>query len=123
MRIYRIFVVLIFAISIAGCTSAPILNVNDEAVASPPGKTLTQDQVRDAILRAGSALGWVMKEEKPGLIVGTLNLRQHTAVVDIPYSVKSYSIRYKSSVNLNEANGQIHKNYNGWIRSMTELLR
>lgn len=118
MHIQRILVILALAMSVAGCTSAPIMNVSDQTVAAPPGKAMTQDQVKTAILRAGSALGWVMKEEKPGLIVGTLSLRDHIAVVDIPYSAKSYSITYKSSVNLNETNGQIHRNYNGWIQNL-----
>jgi hypothetical protein len=75
--------------------------------------------VRGAIVRAGSALGWIMKDDGPGRITGTLMLRTHTAVVDIPYSANDYSILYKSSVDLKEANGQIHKNYNGWITNLT----
>ena len=38
---------------------------------------------------------------------------------DIPYSTARYSITYKSSENLQAANGTIHKNYNGWIQNLT----
>jgi hypothetical protein len=107
------------ALFVAGCTSAPIMNVNEAAVSSASGKSLTSDQVRGAIVRAGAALGWQMKDEKAGLLIGTLQLRSHTAVVEIPYSPTSYSIKYRSSVDLDEKGGNIHKNYNGWIQNLT----
>jgi hypothetical protein len=53
------------------------------------------------------------------MLVGTLQLRTHTAVVAIPYSPRSYSVQYRSSVNLDEKGGTIHKNYNGWIQNLT----
>ena len=56
-------------------------------------------------MRAGAALGWQMRDENVDTMVGTLHLRKHTAVVAIPYSTKSYSIEYRSSVNLNEKDG------------------
>ncbi len=104
---------------LVGCTIAPIMNVSDAAVATASGKTLSNEQVRGAIVRAGAALGWQMKEEGPGMLVGTLQLRNHTAVVAIPYSPRSYSVQYRSSVNLDEKGGNIHKNYNGWIQNLT----
>ncbi|HSV70365.1 MAG TPA: hypothetical protein VLI72_09650 [Methylibium sp.] len=95
------------------------MNVSDAAVSSASGKPLSQEHVRSAIVRAGAALGWQMKDERPNLLVGTLQLRSHTAVVEIPYSPSAYSIKYRSSVDLNEKDGQIHKNYNGWIQNLT----
>jgi hypothetical protein len=53
-----------------------------------PGKTATSDNVRDAILRAGSSLGWTMRATAPGVV-----------------------------------NGQIHKNYNGWIEDLNHAIR
>jgi hypothetical protein len=96
------------------------MNVDSAAVPAVAGKQPSQEQVRTAIVRAGSALGWQMKDEGPNKVVGTLMLRSHTAVVDIPYSATSYSIKYRSSVNLNEADGSIHKNYNGWIQNLNK---
>ena len=64
-----------------------------------------------------------MKPEKPGLIVGTLNLRTHTAVVDIPYTTTSYSILYKSSVNLKQEGNTIHSNYNGWVQNLDQAIK
>ena len=107
-------------LSQAGCFRCePILNVAEAAVASPSGKSLSADQVKTSIVRAGTGLGWQIREERAGLLIGTLVLRSHTAVVEIPYSTTSYSIRYKSSIHLDEGEGQIHKNYNGWIKNLT----
>lgn len=104
---------------LVGCAAAPIMNVTEAPVVTASGKPLSNEQVRAAIVRAGSSLGWQMKEDGPGMLVGTLNLRTHTAVVAIPYSPRAYSIQYRSSVNLDEKGGTIHKNYNGWIQNLT----
>jgi hypothetical protein len=115
--------VLILAVSATAAQAAcfrcdPIMNVKDTLVAAPPNKAVSADDVRSAIIRAGMALGWQIKEDGPGKLVGTLVLRKHTAVVEIPYSATNFSILYKSSINLDEADGQIHKNYNGWISNL-----
>jgi hypothetical protein len=119
MHISAKFGALLLAAVLAGCNTAPIMNVSDAAIVSASGKPLTNDQVRAAIVRAGVGLGWQMKDEGPNLLVGTLQLRTHTAVVQIPYSAKAYSVTYRSSTNLEEKGGTIHKNYNGWIQNLT----
>lgn len=98
----------------------PIQNVTDAPVPSASGKALSSDEVRKAIVRAGTTLGWQMNAGAPGKVTGTLNVRKHSAVVEIPYSSRSYSINYKSSVNLNEEDGQIHNNYNGWVKNLAK---
>ena len=110
---------LIATAALAGCNTMPIHNVSDAPVVSASGRPLSHDQVRSAIVRGGAALGWQMRDEGPNKLVGTLTLRTHTAVVEIPYSSRAYSVRYRSSVNLDEKDGQIHKNYNGWIQNLT----
>lgn len=116
MRRFFVASALVIAAAVAGCSTQPIYNVDQTAATS--GRPLTQEQVRSAIIRAGAALGWQMKDEGPGMLVGTLHLRAHTAVVSIPYTANSYSIKYRSSVNLEESGGKIHKNYNGWIQNL-----
>ena len=109
-----------------GWGGQPIQNVNDAPIVN--ANPVKAAQVKTAILVAGTSLGWKMEEVSPGLIQGTLILRKHTAVVDISYSATKYSIVYKSSVNLDEKDGQIHKNYNSWVQNLSnkigaELLR
>ena len=103
-----------------GWGGQPIQNVNDAAIVSE--KALPVAQVKTAIMFAGTSLGWKMAEVGPGLIQGTLNLRKHTAVVDIPYSATKYSIVYKSSINLDEKDGHIHKNYNSWVQNLSNKI-
>jgi hypothetical protein len=118
MRIHYKFAALALVVALAGCGTQPIYNVNQAAVTNAAGKQLSREQVRGAIIRAGGALGWQMVDEGPDRVVGTIQLRRHTAVVEIPYSTTGYAIKYRSSVNLDEKDGKIHKNYNGWIQNL-----
>lgn len=111
------------ALLLVACRTAPILNVKDAPVNVPEGQAATLATVEQAIIRAGNGLGWQMKVEKPGLIVGTLYLRDHQAVVDIPYSTSSYSIVYRNSVNLDQNGDSIHRNYNGWVQNLDKAIR
>jgi hypothetical protein len=112
----------------AGCTSRPVMNVQAEPVVVTPGKTATAEDLLNANMPAGARLGWAMQPPGPGVVAGTLNLRTHSAVIDVEYNTKTYNIVYRSSTNLDAGNGQIHKNYNGWIQNLNnaihrELLR
>lgn len=111
------------SVALAACTSAPIRNVSDAPVVTGSGKALTADQVRVAIVGAGTALGWSMAPATPGLVTGRIALRGHTASIDVRYTPTMYSIAYKDSTNLDFGNGQIHKNYNGWIENLNRDIR
>ena len=119
MFFYSKLAVLAVVLAVAGCNAVPILNVKDAAVSGSSGKAMSNAEVRSAILRAGAALGWQMKDEGTNKLVGTILLRDHSAVVEIPYTSSNYSINYRSSTNLKESGGSIHKNYNGWIQNLT----
>lgn len=111
------------ALVLAACQTVPIYSVNDQAVATPSGRHLTAAQVRTAIMTAGTSLGWQMKDAGAGRLEGSLHLRNHAAVVDIPYSATKYSILYRSSEELQAADGKIHKNYNGWVQNLDRQIR
>ena len=119
MRFFSKFAALALVFSLAGCAGVPILNVTDALTTNASGKAQSKEEVRAAILRAGAALGWQIKDEGPNMLVGTLQLRKHLAVVEIPYSTTDYSIKYRSSLNLDQKGITIHKNYNGWIQNLT----
>ena len=125
-------IVLTLIVALTGCM-VPILNVKDGQVKTLSGKELSLDQVTKAIVLAGMGLKWEMNVVSPGHIIATLNLRGHQAVVDIPYSTRTYSIMYKSSVNLTltpvgkrvpqSPPDSIHSNYNGWIENLDNAIR
>lgn len=120
---FRIIVLAsILLVTLAACTLRPIRNVDNDPVVTA-SRTATTSDVERAIIRAGASLGWVMTPVKPGLIAGRLALRNHTAVVDVTYDSKAFSIKYKDSVNLDYADGNIHKNYNGWIENLEREIR
>ena len=108
---------------LGACTTQPIYNVSDAAISTTSGKGLTQGQVRSAIITAGTSLGWRVADAGPGRLEATLSLRNHVAVVTIPYSGSKYSIVFKSAENLDAKDGQIHRNYNGWVQNLDKAIR
>lgn len=86
---------------------------------------LDSKRAEEAIRNAGSRLGWEMATVQPGLIRGTLNLREHQAIVDIDYDGRGYSINYIDSENLqyDEEKNAIHKSYNKWIQNLERQIR
>ena len=124
MKKIRLALAVTLMLALAACVrTAPIYNLESVPVVPSSGKPLSQAQVRTAIITAGTGLGWRMADVVPGLMEGTLTLREHIAVVEITYSGGSYAIKYKRSTNLNEANGVIHSNYNGWIQNLDRAIR
>lgn len=107
------------AVGIAACSrSAPVLNVEG---ASFQGRAPLRQRA-EQIKRAGAGLGWLMQDVQPGLIRGTLDLRGHQAVVDVPYTPTTFSIRYAASNNLNYTGSNIHSNYNSWVRNLEQRI-
>ena len=109
-----------------GCRGGgQIYNVKDAPITTATGKEVTLEQVTKAIVEAGAGLKWTMAVVKPGQIVGTLNVRSHTAVVDIAYDTKTYNITYKDSVNLkyNADKQTIHENYRGWVQNLDNAIK
>ena len=102
---------------------APIYELDAVPVNAPSLQPLSAEQVRVAIMRGGMSLGWRFADTGPGELEGTLTLREHIAVVQIPYSGAGYAIRHKRSTNLNEGGGMIHSNYNGWIQNLDRAIR
>ena len=123
MNFKQLLVALGVVVLLAGCTSRPIVNVTDQPIVTAAGKQLTADQVRNGIVSAGNASGWVMTPVSPGLISGRFVKQDHVAVVDIRYSEKMYSITYKDSINLNYRGTQIHKAYDEWIEGLDREIR
>mgnify|MGYP001501963766 CR=1 FL=1 len=121
-----ILVACLAVVIVTGCRGAgQIYNVKEAPIATSTGKELTLDQVGKAIVDAGIGLRWIMVVTKPGQIVATQNARSHTAIVDIAYDTKTYSMTYKDSVNLNyNAEKQtIHEAYSGWIRNLDNAIK
>lgn len=123
MKYFKHIVILILlSLFLIGCRTSPIMNINEAPINN---SSATLDDITNGIIRAGNSLGWKMKKQSPGHIVGILHLRTHMAEVDITYDTKSYNINYKNSTNLNynPSNNIIHSNYNGWIQNLNNAIQ
>ncbi len=121
LRLVALLVIALTVVGLTGCRTSPIRNLDNQPI--PPGATMAE--VSKAIQAGGNSLGWAMQEVSPGLIVGTIHLRDHMAKVEIPFSTRNYSIRYKSSTNLkyNASKKTIHSNYNSWVINLDNQIR
>ncbi len=109
---------------VAGCTSQPIYNVSDASTRVYNNDfEPTEQQVEQAIMLGATRYGWQPQLVEPGLIEASILLRDHQATVEIPYSARSYSIRHKSSENLDYDNGEIHRNYNRWVMNLSSAIQ
>ncbi|MFN0160133.1 MAG: hypothetical protein ACKVQQ_02820 [Burkholderiales bacterium] len=118
----RFVAIALLALVLGACRTAPsIYQVDNASIVSNVPKP-SKDDVKKAIVRAGGGLGWQFRDNGADALVGTLVLRTHTAVVDIPYSATQYSIKYKDSTNLNYDGTSIHSNYNGWIQNLHKAI-
>jgi len=111
-------VLLLSVFCLSGCMrQAPLQNPSNLPVYGATGKSLSEAQVKQAILKGAREKGWVAREMGPGLIVASLAVRSHLAEVEIPYSGSSYSIIYKRSQNLDykPQDNSIHNQYNNWV--------
>ena len=121
MKMLKIIISALALVLVAGCsTSQPVMNMTNSQV--PP--SLSESDISRAIINAGVSKRWVMREERPGLITGHIQVRQHQANISIPYNTANYSINYVSSVNLDDkGKGKIHRNYNRWIIGLNEAIQ
>jgi len=123
MKYFKHIVILILlSLFLIGCRTSPIMNINEAPINN---SSATLDDITNGIIRAGNSLGWQMRKQSPGHIVGILHLRTHMAEVDITYDTKSYNINYKNSTNLNydPSKNIIHSNYNGWIQNLNNAIQ
>lgn len=141
--ITTLFIVLsIFSGAAQAARTEPIVNYENQQIKRFDSKQLTMQEVQMAIRDAAEKNEWRVEPNGPGKIIATLVVRnQHTAVVDIIYNPESYSITYKSSINLNYSgspregtpvvkNGRIvvdkspviHSNYNKWVQQFNDAI-
>jgi len=122
-KLLKVIIPAALAMLLIACAAVQVQNI-DNAPINASNTNYDLNDVTKAIQRAGTGLGWQMKEQTPGHIVGTLFLRSHMAKVDITYTLDDYSINYKESTNLNydASKNTIHKNYNGWVQNLTNAI-
>jgi hypothetical protein len=137
-----LFIMLFISSVPAQARPEPIVNFENQQIKRFDNKKLTMEEVQMAIRNSAEKMGWRVEPNGPGKIIATLVVRnKHTAVVDITYSPESYSITYKSSINLDYADSPqgapmieeggtvgvrkgpvIHPNYNKWVQQFNDEI-
>lgn len=108
---------------VAACArTLPVYNVIDAPVLTASGRSPSVDQVRNAIVTACRAKGWIVEPQEDGHFTATARVRKHTAVVDIRYSTQRYTITYKDSEVLLYDGRTIHRNYNKWVQLLEQKI-
>jgi hypothetical protein len=120
-KIFLVLLASVFAFGI-GCRTSLVYNVEKSPVTLYGDGQATMEQVEKAIVRAGASLGWKMKTVSPGVMVGTLAVRRHLAVVDITYNTQEYNITYKDSTALKYDGTNIHSRYNSWVQNLDQAI-
>lgn len=108
----------LLSLSLAAPVQADVVkNIEDHPI-SAFSHNLPLRGIARAIVRAGTQRGWIMQAIDSNTVRARLEVRSHTAVVDITFDRQTYNITYIDSTNLNYRNGRIHRNYNRWIRNL-----
>ena len=108
----------------ASCTMAPVLNLENEILPTKvDGEPYTQEEVRQAILRACNRRGWSAQVQDDGTILASVLVRTHTAKVQIAHTNTQISITYLDSHDLDYYSGQIHRNYNRWVANLFHSIQ
>lgn len=123
---YRIAITLMFVLvfgSLVGCANtAPVYNVDQQAILASSGTPPTTEQVKAAIIEAAQSKGWVVEDAGDGQLIANLDNRGHQASVTITYDATSYSISYRDSKDLKYDGQNIHRNYNRWITLLRDRI-
>lgn len=119
-KLFRAALVALAVVTVAGCTSKPIVN---------PGHTLpsefraSQEEVKQAILSTLLEREWSVQRVSANLVQAEITVRgQFHAEIDIPYTATDYQIRYRDSRELGYADGKIHRNYNRWVSMLDKSI-
>jgi hypothetical protein len=83
----------------------------------------TDEDISEAIWSAGRRLGWRVNKIRSGEMRATREIRLHSASVNIRYNHSNFSIHYIKSENLDEEDGEIHENYNVWIKRLENKIQ
>jgi len=114
----RVALVTLALLSMAGCTSKPIVNPSRTLA---PEVQASQEEVKQAIVTALTKREWSVQRVNPGQVQAEITVREKFHVeIDINYSASGYTIAYRDSSGMGYQDGKIHKNYLRWVRFLDQ---
>jgi hypothetical protein len=100
--------------------------VEQENMPLSAAKALTPAEAKKSIIAAAVRKGWRVVKDNPGNLRFEYLRGKHMAVIDVPYTTKSYGIKYVASDNLNyqDKDGRrlIHPTYNDWVNGLVQAI-
>lgn len=114
----KIALVAVVTLSLAACKTIPVTDYNQQVNAS----NMTKESVEKAILSGCQQRQWACKVESDGVIAGLLNWRGKQIKVGIHYDAKTYTIKYRDSLNLKYDGDSIHKKYGKWVNNLIRTI-
>lgn len=119
---FRIVIIVAASLALASCSSgSSVYNVEKTELNGPHSASL--GDIERAIAKAGSRRGWTTKSVSPGLVTSTYSRGRRTAVVDIAFDTKSFSITYKDSRGYRYNGERIHGKYNARVKKLAASIR
>jgi hypothetical protein len=106
-------------IGLGACRAAPVYESTNGQF---QGRGSLAD--REAVIRraAASQGGWSLQTMRPGLLRGTNTWRSHQMTVDISFDIRTFTIRYVNSVNLDYTGAEIHTAYNARVQALERAI-
>ncbi len=107
--------------------SVPIVNYDNVPIVVRSNKTPSLEDINKAVAVAATIKHWTLSNATPGHATASLVVRdKHTVVVDIVYTEKALSMRYKDSTNMHYQNRDgdeyIHRKYNKWTSAFLDAI-
>lgn len=104
----KLFKHVLLALAVVFCVNAqaqrlpvPIIDFKNVPVSASVTKPVTADDVRKAFLRAAAVQHWVLTPVSEGVMEAQfVKNNKHTVVATVTYSADSYSVQYKSSIDM-----------------------
>ncbi len=125
------------AVATAAKPSVTIENVSNSPHGAAPDASL--EDLQGWIEASAAWQRWSVLQSEPGRAILRVDVRRHTAIVDVTYDENDFSIAYRDSINLNysekgnkrwvnkrriETPGpRIHPNYNRWVADLANTIR
>ncbi|MEO3473573.1 hypothetical protein AAFN86_17025 [Roseomonas sp. CAU 1739] len=107
------------SLGLGACREAPIYDSVGGQFVGNGNMAERESQIRRA---AATQTGWTIQPVRYGLLRGTNVWRDHQMVVDIAFDVRTFSIRYVNSVNLDYNGVRIHSAYNDRVRALEAAI-
>ena len=118
----RIATLAMAAFLLAACVTVPLINLETNGLSIPASVDPTMGQVEKAIYRGAVDQGWSVRQLASGRLEAELYVKRYKVVVRITHDTKTFSIKYKDSLNLKYDGTRIRRAYNMWVLELRRSI-